>query len=205
VSGPRPEPTSPAAPARGRLRLLACRSTALAAILLAGAGQATLPVPATAMSVASPPASGATSSAPGALPRQAAAKPRSSLPAIERQVMCVTCKIPLNVAESPQADRERSFIQGLIDQGQSEAQIKRALVGQYGPAVLALPSAHGFDLAAYLVPFAVLLALLTGLALLPLWRRRTPPRAPDAGASPLSSADAARLDADLAHFDGGGR
>src|SRR6202035_4097413 len=61
----------------------------------------------------------------------AGAKPRTSLPQIERQVMCVTCKIPLNVAESAQADRERAFIQSLIDRGDSEAQIKRALVGQY--------------------------------------------------------------------------
>jgi cytochrome c-type biogenesis protein CcmH/NrfF len=132
---------------------------------------------------------------------QAAATPRTSLPAIERQVMCVTCKIPLNVAESPQADRERAFIQGLIDQGKGEAQIKRALVGQYGPAVLALPSGHGFDLAAYLVPVAALLALLAGLALLPRWRRRAPAAPNQEPAAPLSGADAARLDADLAHFD----
>ena len=70
----------------------------------------------------------------------------------------MTCKIPLNVAQSPQADRERAFIQGLIDRGESEGQIKTALVGQYGPAVLGLPEAHGFDLAAYLVPLAVVLA-----------------------------------------------
>jgi cytochrome c-type biogenesis protein CcmH len=131
----------------------------------------------------------------------AAVTPRTSLPAIERQVMCVTCKIPLNVAESPQADRERAFIQGLIDQGKGEAQIKRALVGQYGPAVLALPSGHGFDLAAYLVPVAALLALLVGLALLPRWRRRVPAAPEQEPAAPLSGADAARLDADLAHFD----
>jgi cytochrome c-type biogenesis protein CcmH/NrfF len=131
----------------------------------------------------------------------AATTPRTSLPAIERQVMCVTCKIPLNVAESPQADRERAFIQGLIDQGKGEAQIKRALVGQYGAAVLALPSGHGFDLAAYLVPVAALLALLVGLALLPRWRRRAPAAPAHEPAAPLSGADAARLDADLAHFD----
>jgi cytochrome c-type biogenesis protein CcmH len=132
---------------------------------------------------------------------QAVATPGASLPAIERQVMCVTCKIPLNVAESPQADRERAFIQGLIDQGKGEAQIKRALVGQYGPAVLALPSAHGFDLAAYLVPAAALLALLAGLALLPRWRRGAPAAPAQEPAAPLSGTDAARLDADLAHFD----
>ena len=101
--------------------------------------------------------------------------------------MCVTCKIPLNVAQSPQADRERAFIQSLIDQGETEAQIKHALVGQYGPTVLALPSDHGFDLAAYLVPVAAFLALLAALAvLLPRWRRR-------AGAQ-MCSADRARAD-----------
>jgi cytochrome c-type biogenesis protein CcmH/NrfF len=139
--------------------------------------------------------------APGAAPAAAGAP---SLPTIERQVMCVSCKIPLNVAESQQADRERAFIQGLIDQGKSEAQIKRALVDQYGPTVLGLPGAHGFDLAAYLVPVAVVLALLAVLALmLPRWRRRTraaeePGEQPPG--PPLDAGDAARLDADLARF-----
>jgi cytochrome c-type biogenesis protein CcmH/NrfF len=128
---------------------------------------------------------------------------RASLPTIERQVMCVTCKIPLNVAQSPQADRERAFIQSLIDRGQTEAQIERALVGQYGPAVLGLPGAHGFDLAAYLVPLAVVLALLGALALLlPRWRSHA--RAQAARQAPhatLDATDSARLDADLARFD----
>lgn len=135
------------------------------------------------------------------------AAPRTSLPVIERQVMCVTCKIPLNVAQSPQADRERVFIQGLIDQGESEGEIKHALVGQYGPAVLGLPSAHGFDLTAYLVPLAVVLALLALLVmLLPRWRRRareesSSPNDAAASPSPLQAPDAARLEADLARFD----
>lgn len=154
-------------------------------------------------------------SAPGATPR-------TSLPAVESQVMCVTCKIPLTVAQSPQADRERAFIQELIDQGQSEAQIKQALVAQYGPQVLALPATHGFDLAAYLVPIAVVAFVLALLGLLlPRWRRRGRAQAAlagglagegRAGASPgserspgreqtLSPADAARLEADLARFD----
>ena len=132
----------------------------------------------------------------------AAATPRVSLPAIEREVMCVTCKIPLNLAQSPQADRERAYIRTLIAQGRSEAQIKHALVAQYGSAVLALPRASGFDLAAYLVPAAAVLALVAGLlVLLARWRRReaspTPVKPPPA----LSDADAAALDADLARFD----
>jgi cytochrome c-type biogenesis protein CcmH/NrfF len=127
---------------------------------------------------------------------------RASLPAIERRVMCVTCKIPLIVAESPQADRERVFIRGLIAEGKTESQIERALVGQYGPTALGLPSAHGFDLTAYLAPLAAMLALVATIALLlPRWRRRAahpsdPPLSPT-----LSAAETARLDADLARFD----
>ena len=145
----------------------------------------------------------------------AAPAPRTTLPVIERQVMCVTCKIPLNVAESPQAGRERAFIRALIADGRTAAEIKSALVAQYGPSVLGLPNAKGFELTAYLVPVVVGLALLALLALLlPSWRRharaypeghtlegtsRQSGRAP--GAPELSASDAARLDADLERFD----
>ncbi len=137
------------------------------------------------------------------VPSAQAATPRASLPTIERQVMCVTCKIPLNVAQSPQADRERAFIQSLINNGRSEAQIMDALVGQYGHAALALPSDSGFDAAAYIVPLAALLALLAALAvLLPRWRRRARAQARNrAPAAALSTADAQRLEADLERFD----
>jgi cytochrome c-type biogenesis protein CcmH len=132
-----------------------------------------------------------------------AVAPRASLPQIERQVMCVTCKIPLEVAESPQADRERAFIQRLIDEGKDEAAIKHALVGQYGPAVLALPSDSGFDATAYIVPLAVVIALLIALVLLlPRWRRRARAQALASGTAPvLSPSDAQRLDADLERYD----
>jgi cytochrome c-type biogenesis protein CcmH len=132
-----------------------------------------------------------------------ATAPRASLPSIERQVMCVTCKIPLDVAQSPQADRERALIQGLIDRGEGEAEIKKALVAEYGPTVLGLPSASGFDLAAYLVPLAVVIALVGTMAfLLPRWRRQARAQAARAPAeTALSPADAARLESDLASFD----
>jgi cytochrome c-type biogenesis protein CcmH len=132
-----------------------------------------------------------------------AVKARTSLTTIERQVMCVTCKIPLNVAQSQQADRERVFIRHQIERGEDEAQVKDALVGQYGASVLGLPGAHGFDLTAYLVPLAAVLALAaTLLTLLPRWRRQA--RAQAAAAprpSDLSPSDAQRLDSDLARFD----
>jgi cytochrome c-type biogenesis protein CcmH len=140
--------------------------------------------------------------APAAAP---AAGAKTTLPAVESQAMCVTCKIPLTVAQSPQADRERAFIQRLIDTGLTEAQIKQALVREYGPTVLALPSTHGFDLAVYLVPPCVVLALLGLVALLlPRWRRRAraAPASGGAGSPPaLSPSDEARLDADIARFE----
>lgn len=127
---------------------------------------------------------------------------RASLPAIERRVMCVTCKIPLIVAESEQAERERAYIRGLIAQGKSEGQVEAALVGQYGPAVLGLPRARGFDLAAYLVPVAAVLGLLVALALLlPRWRRRAREEPEGRDSQGLSADQAARLDADLARFE----
>jgi len=120
----------------------------------------------------------------------------ASLPTIERQVMCVTCKIPLMVAESPQADSEREYIRTLIARGENEEQVKRALLAQYGPAVLALPQASGFDLTVYLVPILVVLGGIVLLAvLLPRWRRREP--APASGAA-LSSEQRARIDEDMA-------
>lgn len=136
-------------------------------------------------------------------PAAMAAAPRASMPAIERQVMCVTCKIPLNVAESPQSQRERAYIRGLIAEGKDEKQIKSELVSQYGESVLALPSAKGFDLAAYLVPAAVVLALIGTLALLlPSWRRHARAQSADSPSAPqLSAGDSARLDADLERFD----
>jgi cytochrome c-type biogenesis protein CcmH len=137
-------------------------------------------------------------------PAAAAVRPHVSLLAIERQAMCVTCKVALDESQAPQADREREYILSLIDEGKGEPEIKRSLVAQYGPTVLGLPSAHGFDLAVYLVPLAVVLGLLaTVLLLIPSWRRRARAQAAAAGtsAATLSPADAARLESDLAHFD----
>ncbi len=132
----------------------------------------------------------------------AAAAPRTSLTDVENDVMCVSCREPLALAQSPQAIAERNFITTLIDQGQTKAQIEKALVAQYGPAVLAKPPAHGFNLTVYVLPPAVLLAGLITLAVtLPRWRRRSnsaPANAPRA----LSAEDDRRLQEDLARFDG---
>jgi cytochrome c-type biogenesis protein CcmH len=174
----------------------------LATLLPAGGLAAATTTAASATTSAAPPSIAAATTVASPAPPRA----RASLPAIERRVMCVTCKIPLIVAQSPQADRERAFIRGLIAEGRTEAQIERALVSQYGPTALGLPSAHGFDLTAYLAPLVAMVGLVVALALLlPRWRRRARDGSRDGSDPPaaraLSAAEAARLDADMARLD----
>jgi cytochrome c-type biogenesis protein CcmH len=129
-----------------------------------------------------------------------AAGKAASFADVEDEVMCVSCNVALNIAESPQADAERKYIHELIDKGADKEQVKRELVRVYGDNVLALPKSEGFNWVAYLVPVALILALLAALGFaLPRWRRRDPPR-PSTGPG-LSDSDAARLDADLARYD----
>ena len=130
-----------------------------------------------------------------------AATPRTTLGDVENEVMCPVCGTPLSVAESPQANRERDYIRALIAQGQTKAEIKRALVVQYGPNVLALPdSGDGVNWAVYVVPAALVFAALAALAIfVPRWRRRgaAQPNAPPT----LSEDDERRVDRELARLD----
>jgi cytochrome c-type biogenesis protein CcmH len=140
-----------------------------------------------------------------------AAAPKADLVDIEDEVMCVTCKVPLNIAEGAQPDSERARIRELIAQGKTKEQIKRVLVVEYGEQVLALPDEGGFGLTAYVVPLALLAAVLAALALLvPRWRRRPAAGIANRGAGgagtstgthELSAADARRLDEDLRRYE----
>ena len=133
-----------------------------------------------------------------------AVQPRASFNDVEDEVMCDTCNVPLNVADSDRADQERATIRKLIAQGLTKDQIKAELKRTYGPAILAMPQDSGFSIAVWWVPVAVVLALIALLvALLPRWRRRG--RADEAFAAAhgpaLSETDARRLDEDLARYD----
>ena len=129
-----------------------------------------------------------------------AATPKASFNDLEDEVMCDVCNVPLNIAEAPRADQQRREIRSLIAQGMTKDEIKAELKRRYGPAILAVPEDSGFGLAAWLVPIAVVVALLAGLALLlPRWRRRPPPPGPTQGPG-LEPSDARRLDEDLARY-----
>jgi cytochrome c-type biogenesis protein CcmH/NrfF len=130
-----------------------------------------------------------------------AAPPKASLPDVEDEVMCTSCNVALNVADSPQADRERALIRRLIAQGLDKRQIKAALVAEYGEDVLAMPGSGGIGFTAYAIPIGLVVVLAGGLALLlPSWRRRSPAGIGDAAATTLSADEARRLDDDLGRY-----
>jgi cytochrome c-type biogenesis protein CcmH len=133
-----------------------------------------------------------------------AAIPQTSLSEISSEVMCPVCGTLLELAESPQAQREKAFISRLVAEGRSKEQIKDTLVAEYGTEVLALPQGSGFDLSAYLVPLIAFALAAIALALGVLrWRRAAGPPGPAADAAPAgpSDEDSERLDADLARYD----
>jgi cytochrome c-type biogenesis protein CcmH len=135
----------------------------------------------------------------------AAIHTRASLLDIENDVMCTVCNEPLAVAQSPEAYQERDFIRGLIAKGETKAQIERALVVQYGPAVLGRPPAHGFNLTVYILPPAIVaLGIVVLLITLPRWRRRAQAAKtnPLPGRPPLDAAEEERLDEELARYGG---
>jgi cytochrome c-type biogenesis protein CcmH len=133
----------------------------------------------------------------------AARCPQTSVADVENEVMCLVCGVPLALADAPQAQRERVFITRMVRQCRSKSQIKSALVGQYGPRVLALPKPSGFRLAAYLVPALAAMAVLAGFALAAgRWRRRggASPCEAFADGPPLDPVQAARIDAELERY-----
>jgi cytochrome c-type biogenesis protein CcmH/NrfF len=133
----------------------------------------------------------------------AASALRSELNEIESEVMCPVCGTLLELAESPQATREKAFIEKLVKQGQSKEEIKEALVAQYGDAVLAEPKGSGFSLSAYLVPIVAFIVAVILLAFA-VWRWRKAAgsredREPEVEGP--SDEERERLDADLARYD----
>jgi cytochrome c-type biogenesis protein CcmH len=123
----------------------------------------------------------------------------ATLPDIEDEVMCTICGTALQLANSPQAERERAFINELISRGKTKDEIKDALVKQYGPAVLAVPKAEGFDLMAFVIPIAGVLLVLISVGLAARrWRRSGGGGSPPA--APMDPAEDERLSADMRRY-----
>jgi cytochrome c-type biogenesis protein CcmH/NrfF len=127
--------------------------------------------------------------------------PQTTLGDIEDEVMCPVCGTPLGLAsEAPQAIREREYIERLIADCRSKEEIKRALVAQFGDAVLALPGDEGGDdgiedVLVYVVPGLALIVAAAGIAVaLTRWRARDP-------GAPREAVDGGRVEKDMERYD----
>lgn len=141
----------------------------------------------------------------GAVGAAAAPQPWTTVNDVEDEVMCPVCGTLLELADSPQARREKVLVAKLVAQGRTKAEVKDALVAQYGKEVLAQPDASGFDLTAYLVPIlATLIAAIAVAYSVLRWRRggdRQGQLGDQAAARPPRGEDAERLEADLSRYD----
>ncbi len=129
----------------------------------------------------------------------AASPPRQA--DLEAEIVCPTCKTTLDQSSSPIATRMKAFIRAQIAAGDSAAQIKAALVAQFGPAVLAEPPKHGFDLLAWLLPLGALAVGIVVVGVLAwTWSRRrvTPSGMEDEALDPDLER---RVDEELARYE----
>jgi len=119
---------------------------------------------------------------------------------LESQIVCPVCETTLDQSTAPIAVRMKAFIRMRIAAGDSEQQIKDALVAEFGSKVLAEPPGGGFGLLAWLLPLGALLAgaLAVGL-LVRTWSRRRD--VAPVGADDLDPELERLVDEELARFD----
>jgi cytochrome c-type biogenesis protein CcmH len=89
---------------------------------------------------------------------------------LSHKLMC-TCSCAEILGECnhvgcPNSTGELNELRAGIENGKSDKEILDSFVVKYGAIVLAAPTAHGFDLVAWIAPFAVFAAALLGTILL---------------------------------------
>jgi len=132
----------------------------------------------------------------------ACAQPRTSLTYLEGQIMCPTCHTTLDQSNSAAAQSIERFISQKIAACWTAQRIESALVSNYGAQILAAPPRKGFDLLAWWLPIAGVLAGAVVLAVgVWRWSRRREPEAEPATESELDEETERRLDDLLARFD----
>ena len=128
---------------------------------------------------------------------------RPTLSELEGEVMCPVCKTTLDESNSAAAQRIEAFIVRRIRAGDTKSEIKRKLVDDFGPAILAEPPKRGFGLLAWLLPLAGLAggALVLGALAWRWTRSREPEPALAAAGVPLDPELERRLDEELRRFE----
>jgi cytochrome c-type biogenesis protein CcmH len=119
---------------------------------------------------------------------------------LEAELVCPVCETTLDQSNAPVAENMKLFIRQRIAAGDTEDEIKDALVDQFGQGVLARPPEGGFGLLAWLLPLAVLAAgAIAAAVLVRSWSRGRPatPAEP-----PLDPELERRVDEELARYEG---
>jgi cytochrome c-type biogenesis protein CcmH len=131
-----------------------------------------------------------------------ASEQRPSAAELESELVCPVCESTLDTSNAPVALRMKAFIRRRIAAGDTKSEIKAALVEDFGPAVLAEPPKQGFELVAWVLPLAGLVAgaLVVG-ALAWRWSRRRGEGEPTDGSEPLDPALERRLDDELSRYE----
>jgi cytochrome c-type biogenesis protein CcmH len=121
---------------------------------------------------------------------------------LEAELVCPVCETTLDQSNAPVAERMKTFIRVRIAAGDSEQEIKDALVAEFGTAVLAEPPGGGFGLLAWLLPLVALVGgAIVVAVLIRAWSRRGPPGRPPAEER-LDPEVERLVDDELARFDG---
>ena len=129
-----------------------------------------------------------------------ASEERPTAADLEAELVCPVCETTLDQSNAPVAERMKLFIRQRIAAGDTEREIKDALVAEFGPGVLATPPKSGFGLLAWLLPIGAVVAGAIAVGLLVRsWSRRRGPPGPE---RPLDPELERRVDEELARFDG---
>jgi cytochrome c-type biogenesis protein CcmH len=99
-----------------------------------------------------------------------ASSPSSRLNDLDHRLMCQCgCSQLLGECDHvgcPDRDKELAELSADIASGMSDKEVFASFTSKYGAVVLAAPTTHGFDLVAWIAPFAVFGAALLGTILL---------------------------------------
>lgn len=119
---------------------------------------------------------------------------------LEAELVCPVCETTLDQSNAPVALRMKAVIRTRIAAGDSEQEIKDALVAEFGEGVLAEPPGGGFGLLAWLLPLVALAGGAVAVAfLVRRWSRRRTEDGDDE--APLDPRLERLVDEELARYD----
>jgi cytochrome c-type biogenesis protein CcmH/NrfF len=135
-----------------------------------------------------------------------AVTPKTTIAAVEEDLVCPACHEPLDESSSPVAEQMKAYIRQHIAMGWTKKRIENTLEEQpgMGPAIFGVPSDHGFDLLIWLLPIGgIIIGAIALAAGAWVWSRN---RGEDGSDPPVASGldpvMERRVNEALAHFDG---